>query len=85
MTLNVIKWQQPIGHWPKDKKMKERGLFTQAALEKDAEGLVMFMASTLGWKREEIMIYLATFKKEIHSGKYHGYYKQKVVWGRRPE
>jgi len=65
--------------------MKERGLFTQAVMEKDAEGLMMFLAGTLGWKRVEIETYLAKFKKEIQSGKLHGYYKQKVVCGRKPE
>ena len=76
--------QQPIGSWPEDKRMKEIGLFTQLTLEQDAEGYMLFLASTLGWSREEIMVYLAMFRKEVRSGKYRPYYKQKVVWGRKP-
>jgi hypothetical protein len=77
--------QQPIGRWPKDQRMKEIGAFTQLALDMDAEGYLLYMANTLGWTREEIMVYLAIFKREVRSGLYHAYYRQKVVWGRRPE
>ncbi len=77
--------QQPVGRWPRDKKLKEIGVFTQHSLEKDAEGYVLFMANTLGWTREQIMVYLAVFKQEMRSGLYKAYYRQKVVWGRKPE
>ncbi len=78
-------WQQPIGRWPRDPLLKEIGEFTQATLEQDAEGYLLFIANTLGWTREEIMVYLAIFKHEVRSGQYQAYYKQKIVWGRKPE
>jgi len=65
--------------------MKEIGEFTQLTLEQDAEGYMLFLANTLGWSREEIMVYLAMFRREVRSRKYHPYYRQKVVWGRKPE
>jgi hypothetical protein len=65
--------------------MKEIGAFTQLTLEQDAEGYLLFMANTLGWSREEIMVYLAKFRREVQSGAYHAYYRQRVVWGKRPE
>jgi len=77
--------KQPIGLWPKDRRLKELGAYTQLALEQDAEGYVLFLANTLGWSREEIAVYLAKFRREVKSGLYHAYYRQKVVWGRRPE
>jgi len=46
---------------------------------------VLFLANTLGWTREEITVYLAMFRREVKSGLYQAYYKQKVVWGRKPE
>ncbi|GAB1312634.1 SAM-dependent methylransferase [Madurella fahalii] len=77
--------KQPIGNWPKDPRMKEIGEFTKLTLTQDAEGFLVFIANTLGWSREEIMVYLAMFRREVRSGAYHAYYKQKVVWGRKPE
>ncbi|KAK1753953.1 S-adenosyl-L-methionine-dependent methyltransferase [Echria macrotheca] len=77
--------RQPIGRWPKDRRMKEIGEFTQLTLEQDAEGYVLFLANTLGWSREQIIIYLATFRREVRSGQYRPFYRQKVVWGKKPE
>ena len=42
---------------PKDPVQKEIGNVTMAALEGDIEGYGLFMASTLGWTREEIHRY----------------------------
>ncbi|KAG7286925.1 hypothetical protein NEMBOFW57_006425 [Staphylotrichum longicolle] len=77
--------KQPIGRWPRDPRLKEIGEFTQLTLEQDAEGYLLFIANTLGWTREQIMVYLAIFKREVRSGLYQPYYRQKVVWGRKPE
>ena len=77
--------QQPVGRWPRDPRMKEIGAFTQLTLEQDAEGYLLFLANTLGWTREEITVYLAVFRSEVRSGLYQAYYRQKVVWGRKPE
>jgi len=74
----------PIGAWPQDPKLKEVGLFSQLVIEQDPEGYVLFMTNTLGWSREQILSYIAVLKKEVRSGKCQPYYKQKVVWGRKP-
>lgn len=77
--------QTPIGGWAADPEMAELGRFTQLSLTQDSEGYVLFLANALGWSREEIMVYIAQFLREIRSGKYHPYYRQKVVWGRKPD
>ena len=74
----------PIGAWPQDHKLQEVGLFSQLVIEQDPEGYVLFMTNTLGWSREQILSYITALKKEVRSGKYRPYYKQKVVWGRKP-
>lgn len=74
-----------MGSWPKDPVMKEIGNVTMAALEGDIEGYVLFMATTLGWTRDEIQVYIAHVRRELLSGKYYPYFWQKVVWGRKPE
>ncbi|MBE3048385.1 hypothetical protein IMZ48_38955 [Candidatus Bathyarchaeota archaeon] len=60
------------------------GTLSQVALESDIEGYILFMASTVGWSREEITVYIAHFRREIRSGKFCPYFYQKVVWGRKP-
>ncbi|KAK0615105.1 S-adenosyl-L-methionine-dependent methyltransferase [Bombardia bombarda] len=77
--------KMPIGSWPADRKNKEMGQFSQVVLEQDPEGYILFMTTTLGWTRPEIMVYIAALRKEVRSGKYHPYYKQRIVWGRKPE
>ncbi|KAK1767402.1 S-adenosyl-L-methionine-dependent methyltransferase [Phialemonium atrogriseum] len=61
----------PVGGWPDDPKMREIGQYAQLVLEEDSEGYVLFLANAQGWSKEEV----------IH----HGYYRQKVVWGRKPD
>lgn len=56
----------------------------QLALEQDAEGSVLFMATMLGWTKEEITVFLAHFRREIRSKEIHSFFWQRVVWGRKP-
>lgn len=77
--------QRPLGTWPKDPLYKELGTMTQITMEADAEGYLMYMASSLGWSRDEIQVYLTHYRREMRSNKYCPYYRQKVVWGRKPE
>jgi len=76
--------QAPIGSWPKDLKMKEIGAYAKATLEQDIEGYVLFMANVMGWKKDEISVYIAHLRRELRSSKFHPLYRQRVVWGRKP-
>ena len=75
----------PIGGWAKDPRLKELGQFTQLGFLQDPEGYMLFIANALGWTRDEITVYLAHLKRELRSPKIHGYYRQKIVWARKPE
>ncbi|KAK5655755.1 hypothetical protein OQA88_5292 [Cercophora sp. LCS_1] len=75
----------PVGGWPKDPKLKEIGQFSQLGFLRDPEGYVLFLANALGWKREEIGLYLAHLRRELKSPRVHGFYRQRVLWGRKPE
>lgn len=55
------------------------------ALMADIEGYVLFVSAALGWSRSEIHVLVAQMRREMRSGEYHAFYKQKVVWGRKPE
>ena len=74
-----------MGPWPKDPLLKEIGTVTQIGFEADIEGYILFIASTLGWSKEEVQVYVAKLRREIRSLKYRPWYWQKVVWGRKPE
>jgi len=65
--------------------MRELGKFTQLSLTQDTEGYVLFLAQALGWTKEEIMVYTAQLVREVRSNKYHAFYRQRIVWGRKPE
>ncbi|KAJ3535436.1 hypothetical protein NM208_g7135 [Fusarium decemcellulare] len=84
-NIQEFNFKNPLGDWPKDPAMKEMGRYTKFSLERDIEGTVLFMAHTLGWSRPEIQVYISQLRRELRSGKHHGYYRQKVVWGQKPE
>ncbi|KAH6951924.1 S-adenosyl-L-methionine-dependent methyltransferase [Fusarium avenaceum] len=77
-------FKNPVGGWPKDPKQRSIGQYTQAAFEQDAKGTVLHMATSLGWTEGEITVFVAHLKRDIRSPKIHSYYRQKVVWGRKP-
>ncbi|KAI8716871.1 hypothetical protein NCS52_00981700 [Fusarium sp. LHS14.1] len=77
--------KSPIGSWPKDEKLRGIGQYAQLSMEQDFEGLILFMTNVLGgWSREDIQVYITHLRREIRSGKKHGWYWQKVVWARKP-
>ncbi|KAH7257840.1 S-adenosyl-L-methionine-dependent methyltransferase [Fusarium tricinctum] len=86
VDVQVWDFKAPIGGWAKDPRLKEIGQFAQAALEQDYEGYVLYMANmVLGWSKEEVSLYCAQLRREIRSGKFHPNYRQRVVYGRKPE
>ncbi|KAI3575621.1 S-adenosyl-L-methionine-dependent methyltransferase, partial [Fusarium oxysporum f. sp. albedinis] len=77
-------FKNPVGGWPKDPKQRIVGQYMQAAFEQDAQGTVLHMATALGWTEEEVTVFISHFRHEIRSPKIHSYFRQKVVWGRKP-
>jgi hypothetical protein len=77
--------QTPLGSWPEDPKSKEIGGYSQLVTEQDLEGFVLFVANTIGWSKEEVAVYVSHFRREVRNPKHHGYYRQKVVIGRKPK
>ncbi|CAG7557400.1 unnamed protein product [Fusarium equiseti] len=85
VNIQEFNFRNPIGDWPENPVEKQMGIYTKHGLETDSEGFVLFMEHTLGWSRDEILAYVAQFRREIRTGKHHGYFAQKVVWGQKPE
>ncbi|CAH0046613.1 unnamed protein product [Clonostachys solani] len=74
----------PLGTWARDPKLKEIGRFAQAALEKDIEGYVLYVANLQGWSKEELASYYERFYREMKDNKIHSYFRIKVVWAKKP-
>ncbi|KAF4457399.1 hypothetical protein F53441_672 [Fusarium austroafricanum] len=83
--IKVWESKMPLNPFPKDPKLKEVGQFGELFATQDTEGLVLFVASTLGWSTEQIHVYIAKFRKEIRDRRLHPYIRLKTVWARKPE
>ena len=75
----------PLGTWPKDPLLKEAGNCTWTALDGDVEGYVLYMATMLGWSREQTIVYAAHLRSEARNPDIHSFYHMKAVFGRKPE
>ncbi|KAK1762048.1 S-adenosyl-L-methionine-dependent methyltransferase [Phialemonium atrogriseum] len=75
----------PIGDWSQDPTLKDIGRYAHLALTKDVEGYLLLATSELGWAKEESLVFAAQIRRELRSKKHHVYYRQKIVWGKKPE
>ncbi|KLP16767.1 methyltransferase [Fusarium fujikuroi] len=84
---DVEQWDSklPLNPFPKDPKLKEMGQFGELFSTQDTEGLVLFVANTLGWTPEEVHVYIAKFRREIRDRRNHPYIRLRTVWARKPE
>jgi hypothetical protein len=85
VDIHEQNFKVPVGGWPKDARLKEIGQLTQLGFSMDPEGYVVFLAHTLGWKREETLVFASHMKRELRSPRIHAFYMQKVIWARKPE
>lgn len=74
----------PLGQWPLDAKGKDIGQYTEIGLLSDVEGYVLYPATALGWRSEEVTVYAAHVRREVRNPDIHAYYRQKIVCGRKP-
>jgi hypothetical protein len=65
----------PIGPWPKNKQLKEIGLYFQYQfIEAAVDGYSLALFTRLGgWTEEETQVLLVHVRKEIKSNKMHVY------------
>jgi hypothetical protein len=49
-------------------------------------GYVLYIWSTvMGWSNEEIQVYIAHLRRQVRDRNVHAWYRQRVVYGRKPE
>ena len=62
----------PVGSWPKDKSMKERGILDLMNFLDGLEGFSLrILTSIRGWQAEEVKVLLARCRQELKNNKMH--------------
>ncbi|KAG8362158.1 hypothetical protein FVEN_g79 [Fusarium venenatum] len=90
-NVNIVKRNWPLNRWPKDPKHKQIGTWAQQntldALA--ALSLAVFTRPNgqggLGWKREEVEVFLTDVRKDIKNVKIHSYWPIWSVYATKPE
>ncbi|KAI2626805.1 S-adenosyl-L-methionine-dependent methyltransferase [Xylaria nigripes] len=83
--VKVHNFKMILGPWPADPKWKEVGMYARLSLEQDIEGFLLYMwTKVLGWTKEEISVYAAHLRRELHNPNFHSYYPQCIVIGHKP-
>ncbi|KAI9732799.1 MAG: hypothetical protein M1834_003737 [Cirrosporium novae-zelandiae] len=83
ISEKVFRW--PINDWPQDKHYKTLGLWARQNLLDGLQALSMKLFTlALGWKSEEVEVFLVDVRKEVMSRKIHGYYAVYDVYGQKP-
>lgn len=61
-------YKVPIGRWPKDRRLREIGIFLQAQMLDSVEPVSMaYFTRVLGWTKEETLVYIARVRKEFQN------------------
>jgi hypothetical protein len=68
------KW--PLGGWSKNERLKELGLWNRLQWEQGIEGWSMYLLTNfLGWKKEEVDVYLARMRLMLRQKGVHAYHE----------
>lgn len=75
----------PIGTWPRDKVMKEIGLFARQMKYDGVEAFILSLfTKVLKWDAEKVMEFAEKAKKELMNSKYHSYERFYCIYSRKP-
>lgn len=75
----------PSNGWPKDPVMKELGRWNQINIKEGLQGFCLALLTRgLGWKKEEVDIFVAKVTADIDDPRIHAYFPMPVCWGRKP-
>ncbi|KAF5984163.1 methyltransferase [Fusarium bulbicola] len=86
VNIHVVDLKAPVGGWHTEERLKQVGHYMQAALERDYEGYLLFLAcELLGWTEEQVRALCNQLRREIRSGQHHLYFRQTIVYGQKPE
>ncbi|KAL3419538.1 methyltransferase domain-containing protein [Phlyctema vagabunda] len=81
-----VKNKWPTNRWPKDRHMKELGMWNHENIAGSLSGLTMAMYTRgLGWTAEEVEVFCTEVRKEMRDTKIHAYFDIYTVYGRKPK
>ncbi|KAG5656845.1 hypothetical protein KAF25_010398 [Fusarium avenaceum] len=85
VNIHVEDLKAPVGGWHPEPRLRQVGQYMQAALERDYEGYMLFLAcEMLGWTEDHVRALCAQLRREIRSGQHHPYFRQRIVYGQKP-
>jgi hypothetical protein len=75
----------PTNGWPKNRYMKELGRWNQVNIMEGLEGFCLALLTRgLGWRKEEVDIFVAKVNRDLANKHIHGYFPMPVTFGRKP-
>ncbi|KAI0399400.1 S-adenosyl-L-methionine-dependent methyltransferase [Xylaria palmicola] len=86
VDLRSRTFKLPATPWPRDQKTQQLGAFCRLAMEQDLDGYAMYLfTNALGWSEQQVTVFLARVRKEIHNMRLQPYFLVEAVYGRKPE
>ncbi|KAK0649077.1 UMTA protein [Cercophora newfieldiana] len=83
--ITHTKFKIPIGAWPKDKRLKAMGTFTELYMDLSLDGFALFpIGQILGWTLEEVQALVANMRKAVHDPNNRSNSDMHMVYGRKP-
>lgn len=68
-------WKIPIGAWPRDKKMKQLGLFTAEFIDGSIEGFALYLLKeVMGWEYKAIDAFVDNMRRALRRSKLMPYF-----------
>ncbi|KAF5024508.1 hypothetical protein F66182_3448 [Fusarium sp. NRRL 66182] len=84
MKEQQFKW--PVNRWPREKRYKELGEWSNLNTQDLLEGLSMALFTRcLGWTPEEVRVFLIDVRKDLNNPRIHAYWSIRSVYGRKPD
>jgi hypothetical protein len=75
----------PIGPWPRNRALREVGLYWRAVLMEGLEAIALGpLTRGLGWRKEEIEVFLVSVRKAYLDRSTHAFMPFYIVYGRKP-
>ncbi|KAF5021972.1 hypothetical protein F66182_5981 [Fusarium sp. NRRL 66182] len=83
----VVKtWKVPVGGWPRDKKLKQVGLYNGAFIDQSIDAFAIFpVGEILGWSREQVTVLVSEMRKALRDPRALPYFTVHMAYGRKGE
>jgi len=80
------KFKLPHGPWPKDKKLKDMGMFVGLYMDISLDGFAIYpIGQILGWTFEEVQILVAKMRSSIKNQRNMTNSDMHMIYGQKPE